>query len=58
MDKAKKREILKRLKDEEVRKFKQSLPMDAAEFGRFFAGVKELLSKQGCDHTDRFAVQI
>ena len=58
MEKSKRKEILKVIKEKELAKFKQNLPMSEDKFIRLFELLDAELHAHGCDHSLKLTEQI
>jgi len=58
MEKSKRKEILKAIKEKELAEFRQNLPMSEDKFVRLFELLDAKLHKHGCDHSLKLTEQI
>ena len=58
MEKSKRKEILKAIKEKELAKFRQNLPMSEDKFIRLFDLLDAELHANGCDHSLKLTEQI
>ena len=58
MEKSKRKEILKAIKEKELAKFRQNLPMSEDKFIQLFEILDDELHAHGCDHDLKLTEQI
>lgn len=58
MEKSKRKEILKAIKEEELAEFRQNLPMPEDKFMRLFELLDAKLHAHGCEHDLKLTEQI
>ena len=58
MEKSKRKEILKAIKEKELAEFRQNLPMSEDKFIRLFELLDAELHAHGCDHSLKLTKQI
>ena len=54
MDKSRKKELLKKYKNEEQDKFRKSLPLSTEIFEELFDYIDEIMETHGCDDTLKY----